>query len=119
MVDLSCLIDPSTIILSEGQQLTHQHLTNIIKYLIYPDQEIELNRSELDTPLPKLDSPNDCSLFICRHAIDFWNNSSFFSSPLRPDLRNEINKVIRDVIDKGQKTLKGKPAPKIIDTPID
>ena len=107
------LIDPASITLSQNKTNLQIKLTEIIKYLTFPEMEIELENSTLDSILPKQNNPNDCGLFVCCHAVDFWSESITFSSPNKQELRDKINKIVNQIITDRMELDKNNPEPKI------
>ena len=63
-----------------------------------PEVELSLENATLNFQLPKQDNDVDCGLFVCCHAIDYWSNAEEFSAPVKPQLRNEINAVLMEII---------------------
>jgi len=71
--------------------------------LTSPEVELSLENATLDSQLPKQDNDVDCGLFVCCHAIDYW------SAPVKPQLRNEINAVLLEIINTRAKFEDRKP----------
>ena len=71
-------------------------IKSVIKNLTYP--EIELVSSTLNISLPKQNNINDCGLFICCHAVDFWSDSPTYFSPNKTELMDKINKIVKQII---------------------
>ena len=92
----SFLFDPATKVLSDGITNLWYRLDNLLINLLNPQGLTSLTKTYLEN-VPLQNRDGDCGLFVCQYAVDFCRKNEFHS-PNIGVLRNEINKIVRNII---------------------
>lgn len=95
-VSKSYLLDPASNFLPDGMECLWYKLDLLLVHLLQPQGVKSFEKSRLDG-LPLQSKDGDCGLFVCQYALDYCKKKEFHSPNLGL-LRNEINKIVRQII---------------------